>query len=157
RRLPRKAYRALGGVGGALAQHAEASLDAMGDGDRAVVREVFRHLVTSDGTRAVMSRAELLQVTGGDAAGGAIERLIQARLLVAMETPTGESIEVVHEALLSAWPRLVRWRQEDADGARLRDQLRVAARQWDERGRSRDLLWRGRALLEYELWRSRYP
>ena len=63
---------------------------------------------------------------GGEAAGSAIEGLIQARLLVAMDRGGGESIEVVHEALLSAWPRLVQWRQEDAESARLRDQLRVA-------------------------------
>ncbi len=157
KQLPRKAYRALGGVGGALAQHAEATLDGMSDADRAVVREVFRHLVTAEGTRAVLSRAELLQVAGGEAATSALEGLIQARLLVAMDRGGGESIEVVHEALLSAWPRLVQWRQEDAEGARLRDQLRVAARQWAERGRTRGLLWRGEALGEYTLWRKRYP
>ena len=33
----------------------------------------------------------------------------------------------MHEALLVAWPRLVEWRREDAEGARLRDQLRAAA------------------------------
>ena len=159
RQLPRKAYVALGGVGGALAQHAEATLAAMNDAERAVVREVFRHLVTAGGTRAVLSRAEILQVAGGDlAADPVLEKLIQARLLVAMESAGGgESIEVVHEALLSAWPRLVRWRQEDAEGARLRDQLRAAARQWHERGRGRGLLWRGEALAEYQLWRGRYP
>ncbi|MBA2540919.1 MAG: WD40 repeat domain-containing protein, partial [Deltaproteobacteria bacterium] len=105
----------------------------------------------------VLSRAELLQVSGGSAAESALERLINARLLVAMESPTGESIEVVHEALLAAWPRVVRWRQEDAEGARLRDQVRVAARQWLDRGKPRGLLWRGEALTEYRLWRARYP
>ncbi len=157
RQLTRKAYRALGGVGGALAQHAESTLAAMPSEDQAMVREMFRHLVTAEGTRAVLSRAELLQVSGGVRAETALEQLITGRLLVAMETPGGESIEVVHEALLSAWPRLVRWRQEDAEGARLRDQIRVAARQWHDKGETRGLLWRGEALTEYRLWRARYP
>jgi len=65
--------------------------------------------------------------------------------------------ELVHEALLTAWPRLVVWRGEDAAGARLRDQLRAAARQWQERGRPRGLLWRDDALAECQLWRARYP
>jgi hypothetical protein len=65
-------------------------------------------------------------------------------------------IEIAHEALLSSWPRLVAWQREDAEGTRLRDQLRSAARQWVERGRSRGILWRGDALLEYRVWRSRY-
>ncbi|HEY5920032.1 MAG TPA: WD40 repeat domain-containing protein, partial [Kofleriaceae bacterium] len=39
----------------------------------------------------------------------------------------------------------------------LRDQLRTAARQWQDRGRPAGLLWRGDALAEYERWRKRYP
>ena len=58
-------------------------------------------------------------------------------------------IEIVHESLLTHWPRLVRWRTQDADGAQLRDQLRQAAHLWDERGRPDDLLWTGTSYLDY--------
>jgi WD40 repeat protein len=162
RRLTRSAYRTLGGVGGALAQHAEAVLADLAEADQPIVREIFRHLVTADGTRAVMSRAELLQASSAGAEATAVraavvlEALITARLLTAMDTDEGERIEVVHETLLVAWPRLVAWRQQDAENARMRDQLRVAARQWHDRGRPRGLLWRGEALTEYRLWRARY-
>jgi WD40 repeat protein/serine/threonine protein kinase len=158
RRLTRRAYHALGGVGGALAQHAEDTLQTMPPGHQALVREVFRHLVTADGTRAVLRRSELDQILGGgDAAAAVLEILIHARLLVASEGDAGEDrVEVVHEALLSSWPRLVGWQREDAEGARLRDQLRAAARQWVERNRPRGMLWRGDALLEYRVWRARY-
>ncbi|HEX9105297.1 MAG TPA: WD40 repeat domain-containing protein, partial [Polyangia bacterium] len=61
-----------------------------------------------------------------------------------------------HEMLLSTWPRLVEWRREDREGARLRDQLRDAARQWTERGRSPGLLWRDDALVELKLWRKKH-
>jgi WD40 repeat protein len=155
--LTRRAYRALGGVGGALAQHAESVLAEMSEDGRRIVRELFRHLVTAEGTRAVLSRDELLQVGGGEAAGPVIEALIHARLLTASEGASGVTIEVVHETLLASWPRLVSWRAKDAENARLRDQLRGAARQWDERGRPRGLLWRAEALAEYRLWRRRYP
>ena len=102
------------------------------------------------------SSTELLG--GGAHAAAVIEKLVAARLLVVSESEAGgERIEVTHEALLDAWPRLVAWRREDAEGARLRDQLRAAARQWDERGRPSGLLWRGDALAEYRLWRARYP
>jgi WD40 repeat protein/serine/threonine protein kinase len=158
RRLTRRAYHALGGVGGALAQHAEDTLQTMPPGHQALVREVFRHLVTADGTRAVLRRSELDQILGGgDAAAAVLEILIHARLLVASEGDAGEDrVEVVHEALLSSWPRLVGWQREDAESARLRDQLRAAARQWVERNRPRGMLWRGDALLEYRVWRARY-
>ena len=154
--LTRKACDAIGGVSGALAQHAEDTLAAMPPEARHLVREAFRHLVTAEGTRAVLSRAELVQLLGGNQS--VIEQLIGARLITAAEGEGGEErIELVHEALIVAWPRLVEWRREDVEGARLRDQLRAAARQWHERGRPRGLLWRDDALLEYQLWRSRYP
>jgi WD40 repeat protein len=158
RRLTRRAYHALGGVGGALAQHAEDTLQTMPPSHQALVREVFRHLVTADGTRAILRRGELDQLLGGgEPAGAVLEILIHARLLVASEGDAGEDrVEVVHEALLSSWPRLVSWQREDAEGARLRDQLRAAARQWVERNRPRGMLWRGDALLEYRVWRARY-
>ncbi len=160
KQLGRRAYDALGGVAGALAQHAEATLADMAADEQRLAREAFRHLVTAEGTRAVLTRPELTQLLGGPGrAERVIERLIGARLLVASEAgPAGEqSIEVVHEALLTAWPRLVQWRREDAEGARMRDQLRAAARQWDERARPRGLLWRDEAWAEYELWRARFP
>jgi WD40 repeat protein/serine/threonine protein kinase len=157
RRLRRRSYEALGGVGGALAQHAEDTLARMSPARQGLVREIFRQLVTADGTRAILTRRELRQMLASDEADEVIEELIRARLLVASEGDTAEDrVEVVHEALLSSWPRLVGWQREDAEGARLRDQLRAAARQWVERGRSRGLLWRGDALLEYRVWRSRY-
>jgi WD40 repeat protein/serine/threonine protein kinase len=159
RQLTRKTYLSLGGIGGALARHAEQTLDAMMPDEQRLVREVFRHAVTSEGTRTVLLRGELEEVLGGQRSGHTvIEKLVAARLLVGSEGPTGgEQIEITHEALIEAWPRLVAWRSEDAEGTRLRDQLRTTARQWDERGRPTGLLWRGDALAEYRLWRSRFP
>ena len=157
--LSRRVYEAMGGVGGALATHAEETLAALSADEQRRAREAFRHLVTSEGTRAVLRRDELIQLLGGDAhAEAVIERLVQARLLVSSEAAGGaDQIEVIHEALLGAWPRLVEWRREDADGVRLRDQLRAAARQWEERKRPSGLLWRDEALAEYRIWRARYP
>ena len=64
---------------------------------------------------------------------------------------------MVHESLLTSWPRLVRWQTQDTEGAQLRDQLRQAAQLWKERSESNDLLWTGTAYKEFELWRERYP
>ena len=41
-----------------------------------------------------------------------------------------EVAEIAHESLLKAWPRLVRWQAQDVEGARMRDDLRQAARRW---------------------------
>ncbi|MEO8053860.1 MAG: protein kinase [Acidobacteriota bacterium] len=164
RLLARKAYEEIGGVAGALAQHAEATLDGIGNERQGLVREIFRNLVTAQGTRAVCDRDELLSaLPNRTAAEDVLGRLVDARLLTSYEVdgkegePGHHRVEIVHESLLSAWPRLVRWRTEDEGGAQLRDHLRQAARLWKEKGRPEDLLWTGTSYREYSLWRERYP
>jgi WD40 repeat protein len=66
-------------------------------------------------------------------------------------------LEIVHESLLTRWPRLARWRAQDEEGAVLRDQLRQAAQSWEKHERADDFLWTGTAFREYQLWRERYP
>ena len=163
------AYRRIGGVAGALAQHAESTLEKIGAERIPIVRELFRNLVTSQGTRAVRGRDDLLSVFARDAGAEAraatesvLNALIGARLLTTYERAGDEGerlqqVEIIHESLLTAWPRLVRWRTQDADGAQLRDQLRQAAQLWHERGQSDDLLWSGTAYRDLSLWRERYP
>jgi WD40 repeat protein len=175
RTLTRQAYIDNGGVGGALARHAESTLQSIGDARRPIVREIFRNLVTSQGTRAVRTWDELLSVfeqreTNVEAASTparndaeeVLHRLIDARLLTSFEEkealgPGRRRVEIVHESLLANWPRLVRWQTQDVDAAQFRDQLRQAARTWDEHDRTRDYLWTGRAFREYALWRENYP
>ena len=132
-----------------------------GSGSRGepIVRELFRNLVTAQWTRAVADREELLSVfPEPDAARRVLDQLIDARLLTSYEAdasrPAGSRarvrttrgraasrtvhrIEIVHESLLKAWPRLVRWQAQDEEGAVLRDQLKQAAHLWEEKGRLR--------------------
>jgi hypothetical protein len=150
-------------VAGALAQHAEATLDRIGTERQGMVREIFRNLATSQGTRAVAEREELLSLfPERKAAEDVLRELIDARLLTSYEVTSADAaakhrIEIVHESLLRAWPRLVRWQAQDEEGAVLRDQLKQAAHLWHEKGRTNDLLWTGTAFREFELWRERYP
>jgi len=162
--LTRQAYEEIGGVAGALAQHAEATLERIGPERAVIVREIFRNLVTAQGTRAVMEREELLSAfPERGSAEEVLGLLVDARLLTSYETRSkdgsgnGHRIEVVHESLLKAWPRLVRWQAQDQEGAVLRDQLRQAARLWAEKGKTEDLLWTGTAYQEFSLWKERYP
>jgi WD40 repeat protein/predicted Ser/Thr protein kinase len=160
----RRGYEEIGGVAGALAQHAEATLETIGAVRVPIVREILRHLVTAAGTRALQERDELLSAFP-DKRGEAeevLDRLVEARLLTSFDAPSDEGgtrhrrLEIIHESLLAAWPRLARWRDQDAEGARLRDQLRQAAQLWDERGRPIELLWSGPSLAEYLVWKARY-
>jgi WD40 repeat protein len=161
--LTRAAYQEIAGVEGALAQHAEATMDRIGPERQGLVREIFRNLVTAQGTRAVIDREELLSAfPDRPVAEEVLRQLIDARLLTTYEVegkegePGHHRVEVIHESLLRAWPRLVRWQAQDEEGAVLRDQLKQAAHLWHEKGRTSDILWTGTAYQEYELWRERY-
>jgi WD40 repeat protein/DNA-binding winged helix-turn-helix (wHTH) protein len=165
RLLTRQAFEDAGGVGGALARHAESILQAVG-GDRIpLVRELFRNLVTAEGTRAVRPADDLLSVfpeEQRDDAADVLRHLVDARLLTSFQDEDlaedgRHRIEVAHESLLANWPRLVGWRTQDADSARVRDQLRQAARTWHDHDRSDDVLWTGSAYREFAVWRERYP
>ena len=163
RLLTRAAYEQTGGVAGALAQHAEETLERIGDARQALVREIFRNLVTAEGTRASVDREELLSAFAERrAAEEVLDELVDARLLTTYEVRARDGdrryrVEIIHESLLRAWPRLVRWQAQDAEGSLLRDQLRQAAHLWDEKGRPADLLWSGTSFREFALWRERYP
>ena len=163
--LTRQAYHDIGGVGGALARHAEATIDHIGVERIPIVRELFRNLVTAEGTRAVREWDELLSVfaiRNRRIAEEVLRELIDARLLTSYEIHEDEHeptrrVEIIHESLLANWPRLVRWQTQDADAAQLRDQLRQAAKTWDDHGRTDDTLWTGAAYREFASWRERYP
>ncbi|MEX1309096.1 MAG: winged helix-turn-helix domain-containing protein [Candidatus Sulfomarinibacteraceae bacterium] len=168
RMLTRKAYDEIGGVGGALAQHAEATLETVGTDRMPVVRELFRNLVTAQGTRAARRLDDLLSVFDEADRNGArdvLNALVDARLLTSFDEENADEtgaaprcrVEIVHESLLRSWPRLVRWQTQDADAAQFRDQLRQTARLWDSRGRSDDLLWTGASYREFRVWREGYP
>ncbi len=162
--LTRQAYADIGGVAGALAHHAESTLERIGTDRLPVVRELFRNLVTAEGTRAAREWNELLSVfcdSSDESPEEVLRQLIDARLFTSYEIREGDEaptrrVEIIHESLLSNWPRLVRWQTQDADAAQLRDQLRQAARTWDEHDRSGDMLWTGSAYREFAVWRERY-
>ena len=58
-----------------------------------------------------------------------VETFVDRRLLAV----DGDRLEVAHEALLTAWPRLARWLEDDAAGRAVRRHLAPAAREWERR------------------------
>ncbi|HEX3766578.1 MAG TPA: protein kinase [Kofleriaceae bacterium] len=154
RRLTRDAYRRIGGVVGALVQHADSIVDRMSIPERRQVRSIFGRLLSSEGARALIGRAELESALGGRAVAAVLDRLLAARLVVSRDDDTGDRIEIIHETLATTWPRLAAWRRDDAERARLVERLAAAARHWDERARPEALLWRGEAVADLRRWRS---
>jgi tRNA A-37 threonylcarbamoyl transferase component Bud32 len=152
RRITHEAYRALGGVAGALSTYADEIYGSLARRDQDAVRSLFARLVAADGTRIPSPRRELEQLHG---VRGVLAHLIDARLLVVREDEGADVVELAHECLAERWDRLARWRSEDAADRALIADVRAAARRWDEAGRRSDLLARGEALSELRKLASR--
>ena len=64
-------------------------------------------------------------------------------------------VEIAHEALARAWPRLQGWLEEDVEGQRILHHLSAAADSWDLLGRPDSELYRGARLSQALEWRAR--
>jgi eukaryotic-like serine/threonine-protein kinase len=159
RMLTHQAYAAMGGVAGALASHADRFVADAGPHKAALIRALLLRLVTAERTRAIVPIAEVRELSREV---GEIQRLIDqmvdARLLVvqSIESGKGSTVEIIHESLIQGWPALRRWLDENQDDAALVDQLRVAARQWQQQRYDPGLLWRGDFAAEAKKFRLRY-
>ncbi|HWN70473.1 MAG TPA: serine/threonine-protein kinase, partial [Haliangium sp.] len=133
RRLTAASLRALGGVTGALASHADSIVASMPAQDARLARAVFLRLVTPERTRALATLAELHQL-GRDAESMSrvLARLIGARLLSveggaasAADSDGSDGVaEIVHESLIDTWPRLGQWLVESEEDAMFLSRLR---------------------------------
>lgn len=138
-------YEAAGCLDGAIARSAETVHGRFTEGQAGVARRVLlRLIVPGDGapdTRRPVHRAELPGADREDTAR-VLEELARARLL----TLDGDMVELVHEALITGWPRLRGWIEEDRERLRVHRNLTAAAHAWQELGREEDALYRGSRL-----------
>jgi serine/threonine protein kinase/formylglycine-generating enzyme required for sulfatase activity len=148
-RITAAALRAIGGVSGALARHADLVLSSLPPAQRTSARRILMSLVTLEGTRARRTEEELL---GADPpARPALEALVRGRLLVAGDTAEGAAYEVAHEALIRGWGTLRRWLEEYAESRAVRQRLEQAAAEWRRIARAPEGLWGQRQLQDLEL------
>ncbi len=142
--LTKFAYEAIGGVTGALASHAEAVLTKLPQPKLQVVRSILLRLVTPDRTRAIVSMDELDELSTNKAElRSLVDELVAARLLVVQTGSGVATVEIVHESLLHSWPTLKRWLEETSEDSAFIEQLRNAARAWQNHDQDNNLLWRG--------------
>jgi len=145
--LTREAYDAIGGVGGALAEHAQAVLDGLTPAQTRTARLLLLRMVTPERTRRTLSVAEALEGLGEDG-DEVLSRLTNSRLVSTRKGHDGSEadLELVHESLIAGWPRLARWIDESHDELTFLAELGQAARLWERRGRRQDEVWKGEAL-----------
>lgn len=148
RRLTLDQYRAVGRLPGAIAQSAEQVHESLDPAAAAAERTTLLRLVhVGAGTVDTRRVADAHEFEAPEQAA-VIQAYVAARLL----TSDRGQVQIAHEALLSAWPRMREWLDADRDGLRTHGRLTEAARRWTEADEDRDLLYRGAALETAERW-----
>ncbi len=162
-RLTLSAYREIGGVKGALSQHAEKTYAALpSDDHRRLARALFLRLIDLGTTeqdvtrcRAALSEFSLADATQTRLLRETADAFIAARLLTTSEVAGTTTIEVSHEAVIREWRRLADWTREGREDIHLLQVIREDAAEWRRYGQSVDRLYRGTQLAEALAWRER--
>jgi WD40 repeat protein len=144
-------YRASGGVQGAVAQSAEQVYAHLTPEQRPPFRALLLRLVTPgpDG-QPVRSRLPRRTVVTGPESDLLIDQLIASRLV----TSDDGVVELAHEALARAWPRLRGWLEDDLEGQQIFHHLTQVADAWESLGRPDSELYRGVRLAKALQWQE---
>ncbi|MFI7678250.1 protein kinase [Actinophytocola sp. NPDC049390] len=145
--LTLKDYQDTGGVERAVALTADGVYNRLSEPDRAQLRTALLRMVTVlDGggvARRKAPRGEIPELV--------LARLVESRLV----TAEADGVQLSHDALLTAWPRLREWVEEDRQGLVLRQHLGQAAASWHASGRDEGELYRGARLAATLEWADR--
>ena len=148
RRVTRAAYDAIGGVEGAVAQHADELLDGLSHEQQRLARQLLLRLVTKDKTRRSVPRQDLVEGLP-PASAGVVDRLTDGRIVVSHKRREGPvELELAHESLIFRWGRLARWLEDARDDIAFLRELEEVASGWERRGRHEDEVWQGPVLEE---------
>lgn len=145
-------YNASGGIRGAVAQSAEQVYERIPPEQRPVLRDLLLRLVTPGPEgEPVRSRLPRRLVVTGPEDDSMIDLLAGARLVTSDEGV----VELAHESLARAWPRLRAWLDDDLEGQQILHHLARTADAWDGLGRPDSELYRGVRLARASEWRDR--
>jgi WD40 repeat protein len=144
-RLTCAAYSTMGGIGGAIAVHAEAVFATVSPQGQQSLDALLRELVVNvdlDG-RLDLRTVDRNKLDNTAGAKELADKLIEARLLV----QAGDTIRVAHEALLRRWKRATESPALQPEAIQLRRKIEPDLETWKETGLDADLLQGGTTTL----------
>ncbi|MEH6794582.1 MAG: WD40 repeat domain-containing protein [Rhodococcus sp. (in: high G+C Gram-positive bacteria)] len=131
-------YLATGGIGGAVGQSAEEVFSTLTSEQQREARRIFMRLVNLDDDVVTRRRVDRVELFHGDDDADVVtdvdvvvERFAARRLLTVEE----ETVQVTHEALLTAWRRLGEWLDDDRQWLVEHRRLTQAADLWENNDR----------------------
>ena len=143
-------YERTGGIEGAVADSAQRTYDRLTPAQQAAARHVFTRLITisSEGVDSA-DRATRAELTEGKSAAEAqdVETVLEAFAAQRLLTLAAGTVEISHEALLTAWPLLHdTWLAETHADRIVRTQLHNTAAEWARHARDPSYLYSGSLL-----------
>ncbi|MFE5395644.1 AAA family ATPase [Streptomyces sp. NPDC056568] len=152
-RLTLAGYRAAGGIQGAVAATAERAWSGLDPAARTAARLLLLRLVrVSEDTQATRRRGTRRRLAQESRDPGKTEESLEALVRARLVTLDADTVEITHEALLHAWPRLRDWIDEGRADNLLRQRLEEDGRAWEESERDSSLLYRGSRLEQARGW-----
>ena len=152
--LTSRGYAKSGGVTRAVQASADAAYDGLQPHEQAVAREILRSMTVANRdnrpARRPVKRADLYAsytTQGRTTVDKVLEAFASRRLLVLND----DSVQISHDALLSAWSRLRGWLEEDQASWILHSQLADDVTAWQEADKDTSFLYRGTQLAALQL------
>ncbi|MFF4963187.1 hypothetical protein ACFY2Z_40655 [Streptomyces sp. NPDC001222] len=145
RALSLEAYEAVGGLHGAIARTAEDAYGRLTPAQADLARRILLRLITpGEGTPDTRRPAPRRELDFDHTADSAIvlDRLARARLI----TLDHDTVDLAHEALITAWPRLRAWVDGSRERMRIHRALSDSATAWQVLDRDPGALYRGARL-----------
>jgi len=143
-------YERTGGIEGAVAASAQRAYDGLTPAQQAAARQVFLRLTatSSDGVDTA-DRVTRLELTAGKSPAEAqdVEQVLEDFAAERLLTLAAGTVEISHEALLTAWPLLRDTWLADSHADRIvRTRLHTTAAEWARHSRDRSYLYSGSLL-----------
>ncbi|MGW4443687.1 nSTAND1 domain-containing NTPase [Streptomyces sp. NPDC004682] len=152
-RLTLAGYRAAGGIQGAVAATAERAWSGLDPAARSAARLLLLRLVRlGEDTHATRRRGTRRQLAEESTDPGKTEESLEALVRARLVTLDADTVEITHEALLHAWPRLRHWIDDNRTEHLLRQRLEEDGRAWESSHRDNSLLYRGSRLEQARDW-----
>ena len=144
RTFTRDAYEEIRGVAGAIGTQADQVISGLDAEALGAFDRVFAELVHIERDRPPTRNRVTLATFKTDEGANTLFRALagpDCRVLVTGGDANDSSVQVAHEKLFAAWPRLKEWIDRGGDALRLIDHATEAARRWQNSGEKTEELW----------------
>ncbi|MCE7980087.1 MAG: TIR domain-containing protein [Caldilinea sp. CFX5] len=163
--LPRSTYgerriEEVTGLQAAIAMHAEAVFIKLEEAQQAIARRIFVRLVQFGEGRSHTRRQQPVSYLRGSIDPTQFDPVLtyladeKSRLLILGGEEKGpeREVDIAHEALIGAWPRLIEWLDEWRKAEEYRRQLVQDVDQWIGKNKDVSFVYEGVRLQELQKW-----